>query len=317
LLDPLTEYSVTAGPWNWISYPFNQPQPITESLASIADQIVIVYTDDGRLWIPPLNINTIGNQSPGEGFMIITNEDVTFTYNQDVLLQKDAVREEPGGDVVWDIPAVENPPEPTGLPYAVMVQVTDELRELEPAVVELFDGELMVGKGIWLEDKPVTPVTAWEGSEEHNLVGFTVGNCIDVRIWNATGNLIGEFPSGTRQADHPTFGEGAYTEITVDVIQAVDPEPLLPTEFTVGNAYPNPFNSTVTVPFGLPEQGEVTVRLFNILGQLKYESSRSFNAGYHRIAIGGEQTTELVSGMYFLQISAHSSIIVQKIVLLE
>jgi len=49
-------------------------------LQEIAAQVAIVLSDDGRLWIPELGLNTLGEMQPGEGYYIFVNENVTFTF---------------------------------------------------------------------------------------------------------------------------------------------------------------------------------------------------------------------------------------------
>jgi hypothetical protein len=58
--------------------------------------------------------------------------------------------------------------------------------------------------------------------------------------------------------------------LTVEVstsVSTVD-EPDLPLTFSLDQNYPNPFNPTTTIPFALPEQSKVTLRLFDLTGRL-------------------------------------------------
>jgi len=43
-------------------------------------------------------------------------------------------------------------------------------------------------------------------------------------------------------------------------------EEQLPTEYSLSNAYPNPFNPITTITFQLPKDGFVTLEIFDILG---------------------------------------------------
>ena len=53
----------------------------------------------------------------------------------------------------------------------------------------------------------------------------------------------------------------------------------LPQEFSVGAAYPNPFNPTCIIPMTIPGTGEISLQLYNIIGQVAFQEKRVFNAG--------------------------------------
>jgi hypothetical protein len=75
-----------------------------------------------------------------------------------------------------------------------------------------------------------------------------------------------------------------------------------PEQYYLGNNYPNPFNPSTTIEFGLPEQSQVTLSVFNILGQKVLEMrDRSLAAGVHSTTFNASQ---LGSGVYFYSIHA-------------
>ncbi len=138
-LDPMTEYPITAGAYNWIGYPFNFEIPVDVALESIEDNLDIVMNDQGELWIPGL-INTMGNMTPGEGYMILTTANVVLIYNAPVTMNAVSSSEK------WIIPEVEDAPTPTGLPYPVLVYLNESVQAMQPAVIEIFAGAILVGK---------------------------------------------------------------------------------------------------------------------------------------------------------------------------
>lgn len=83
---PHSVFSITANRWNWIAYPLDVSIPIETALVEIAEEIEIVFTDDGRFWIPGIPLNTIGNMSPGEGYSLFSYHDLTFSYHWNLQL---------------------------------------------------------------------------------------------------------------------------------------------------------------------------------------------------------------------------------------
>lgn len=73
-----------------------------------------------------------------------------------------------------------------------------------------------------------------------------------------------------------------------------------PQSFSLDPAYPNPFNSAVTVPFTLSADGNVSLRLINPLGRTVTQLSQGhYSAGQHRIAVNGS-SMNLSSGIYYM-----------------
>ena len=86
-------------------------------------------------------------------------------------------------------------------------------------------------------------------------------------------------------------------------------------EFTVFPNYPNPANPTTIFRFFLPTSAEVTVRIFDLTGQLiETVFSRPFDAGTHEFNVNG---ATLPSGTYFCQIQTISMVKTQTFVILK
>jgi hypothetical protein len=76
----------------------------------------------------------------------------------------------------------------------------------------------------------------------------------------------------------------------------------LPAEYRLTQNYPNPFNPATTIGFDLPEQSQVTVRIFNVLGeQVAVLGEGVFPAGSHQVLF---DATDRPSGVYFCRIEA-------------
>jgi len=104
--------------------------------------------------------------------------------------------------------------------------------------------------------------------------------------------------------------------VTVDVRSGIDDKVSdLPERFALYQNYPNPFNPSTSIKFALPEQSDVTIEIFNILGQrVAIVSEGLMPAGYHSASWDGSKVS---SGIYYYKISAGGFIEVKKMTLLK
>ena len=89
----------------------------------------------------------------------------------------------------------------------------------------------------------------------------------------------------------------------------------LPTEYALHANYPNPFNPTTLLPFDVPQQSQVDIIVYNVMGQ---EVSRPVSGKY---AAGRYQVTfdagALPSGVYLVKMKAGNFTSVGKMMLLK
>ncbi len=88
----------------------------------------------------------------------------------------------------------------------------------------------------------------------------------------------------------------------------------LPTDYALDQNYPNPFNPKTTISFALPVAGEVTLEIFNVLGQTVESQSMKFDAGFHKIEWDGGA---YASGVYFYRLQADRFTETKKMVLIK
>ena len=72
--------------------------------------------------------------------------------------------------------------------------------------------------------------------------------------------------------------------------------------------FPNPFNPDTTIKYDLAESADITLQIYNVLGQVvrTLVASEAQNAGRYQIRWNGmdERGVPVSSGVYFYQISA-------------
>lgn len=77
----------------------------------------------------------------------------------------------------------------------------------------------------------------------------------------------------------------------------------IPTEYAISN-FPNPFNPTTTINYQLPQDGVVTIKIYDVLGkEVATLVDEHKNAGYYRIDFNG---TSLSSGVYLATIQTNN-----------
>ncbi len=88
-----------------------------------------------------------------------------------------------------------------------------------------------------------------------------------------------------------------------------------PTEFALSQNYPNPFNPTTTINFALPLQSNVTLTIYNSLGQkVTTIINGVLPAGNHSVNFNASR---LSSGIYIYQLRAGNFIQTKKLVLMK
>ncbi|MGA9293694.1 MAG: T9SS type A sorting domain-containing protein [Ignavibacteriaceae bacterium] len=110
----------------------------------------------------------------------------------------------------------------------------------------------------------------------------------------------------------------AMTKVYAAFNAAVDVEETgsgLPLIYKLSQNYPNPFNPTTTIDFALPKAQNVTLKVYNILGQeVATLINSNIAAGNHSIRF---DASNLSSGLYIYKISAGSFTSAKKMMLLK
>lgn len=89
----------------------------------------------------------------------------------------------------------------------------------------------------------------------------------------------------------------------------------IPTDYAVSQNYPNPFNPSTTIRFSIPEAGNVSLWVYNVLGQQVAELiNEQKNAGTYNVTF---DAARLSSGIYFYQIQSGKYSETRKMILLK
>jgi hypothetical protein len=89
----------------------------------------------------------------------------------------------------------------------------------------------------------------------------------------------------------------------------------LPLQFALEQNYPNPFNPSTEIQYSVPTSGQVTLKIFNVLGEeVATLVNGTQSAGTHAVTFDASQ---LSSGVYMYQIHAGANTSTRKMVLMK
>ena len=113
--------------------------------------------------------------------------------------------------------------------------------------------------------------------------------------------------------NHILYQENVYRHITriykPDSSTSVNSDQILPIETNLYQNYPNPFNPSTNIKFRISETGNVTIKIFNVLGkEIKQLLQENLPSGEHNIQWNGkdDEGNLLPGGVYFIQMIAGS-----------
>ncbi len=347
-LDELPEQALTIVPglWNCIGYLCQEAHPITSAMGDIANSVEIVKTSSGQVWIPRLNVNTIGNMQPGVGYWVLLRSTVTnpITFSYDCVgaaaraaeaipaaaVSKSSKR----SDDETSLSGFKRDSKPhfkvtaTGQPYHVLISGLDEsslvLRKGDE--IGVFDGEKCVGTSRFTYHYPLV-ITTWREVSDHmvQLPGFTPGNTISFRVWHSDLEikLDANFEGGAGRFDEGGFAvavlKGSEIPETGEVaIGMGQGEQFLQT--ALYQNYPNPFNPATHIAFTLAKDSRVSLFIYDASGRLVKEIvNSSLNRGYYDYIWNGDDHdgAAVPSGVYLYALKTDDHEELRRMVLLK
>jgi hypothetical protein len=189
--------------------------------------------------------------------------------------------------------------------------------------VELLDGAME--NGDWqlsYNDNVLTGVRQWQGAmidvpamgeaydQDGNIFEGTAGyfQIGDTPKFKLLKNTTGELIQLGGDVDE-WIDEGVFTISRLAEIQPA------PEKFGLDSAYPNPFNPTTTISFGLEFDSEVSIQIYNLQGRVvETLVSEYMRAGYHSVTWNADNFS---SGVYFVKMATGDYVSTQKLLLVK
>ena len=166
----------------------------------------------------------------------------------------------------------------------------------------------------------------WNTATEVNNYGFEVEKQSSINNWSKIGFVEGNgttnAPKSYSFTDKAVAGKTSYRlkqidrdgkfeySQTIEVTAANTPK-----EFALAQNYPNPFNPTTVISYQLPVSGNVSLKIFDILGkEVAVLVNEVKEAGSYSAQFDG---TKLSSGLYFYKLTTNQFSSIRKMLLLK
>jgi len=134
------------------------------------------------------------------------------------------------------------------------------------------------------------------------LLSTNGGTTFPITLFDKAGSVLATAPATTSEFIPSGASQWGSFKVRIgDVItgiQNISSE--IPSKYLLNQNYPNPFNPVTSIKFDLPKDGNVTLKIYDVLGNLIYTLYDGYKpAGTYNASFDG---TNLASGIYFYQL---------------
>jgi hypothetical protein len=210
--------------------------------------------------------------------------------------------------------ASSNGPFSTVRAFRTIVAIPQTTQLASPA-----DGEVLTSGSVSFSWHPAVPAVDRYALEFGNDSLFSA-SIADSTITDTSRTFA--IPSGSgkywwRVRAHNAAGWGPNSDARsfTLLISSAQEDREIPKQFSLSQNYPNPFNPSTVIRYGLPTRSEVSLVVYNIIGQeVRQLVSGTQEAGYHQYTF---DATGLPSGFYFYRLHAGDFLSTKKLILLK
>ncbi|MFH0989298.1 MAG: cohesin domain-containing protein [bacterium] len=303
--------------WNMISYLRNSPMRADSSLITLGGALVIAKNGAGQIYWPAFSINTMVNMKPGLGYQLYLSSTATLTYPANTSAAPSVVFSKRSAESLNDLSPQHYPKTEcvSGSTAIVLVQGSS-LNEGDEVGAWAANG-LLIGSGVVQNGRCL--ITLWgdntcttdkkEGALPDETIRFTLWKSIDrIELSPKVSTIINSL---TGQSLGHTL---VYQTDGVWQVEFEQPD-FVPDQIFLEQNYPNPFNPTTTIRYRLPQNGNVSLKIYNALGQVVLNAAEGEQkAGYYEVHVDARTFS---SGIYFYTLVFGNSSETKKLIVLK
>ncbi len=146
-------------------------------------------------------------------------------------------------------------------------------------------------------------------------VSFSSGPDTNLRVMNDVNDQLWNF-TFDRQPTQVVFDPNDDIVLKeASLMVGIDPVKKLPFFYALHQNYPNPFNPVTTIKYDIPVKTQVSLKIYNILGELVSQPVNEIKeAGQHSINLN---VSNFASGVYFYELKAGTFTDTKKMVVIK
>ena len=172
-------------------------------------------------------------------------------------------------------------------------------------VVIAYNGDVIVGSRYWNGEFTDIPAIGVDSDSSEKFADYCeAGDKVSFKVLDAsTGELV------EMEAD----GDMEWNNMAISVVNLTDI--FLPTEVSLSNAYPNPFNPVTMLSYDVPSDMNVSMGIYDVRGRLVEELINDMREqGRYEVTWNADQHS---SGVYMVKMTGGTAVKVQKIMLVK
>ncbi len=311
-----TTIPLTTG-WNLVAYLRTTPMMPDVALAKIKSQLVLVKNNDGDIFWPQFNINTIGTMNPGEGYKVYITKNASLLYPPNDIqsgagtiagtttMHKTLITAAMAG-THYPLPDINTGNNAILLIESSLFRDGDEIGAWSSGGNLIGSGVIQAGKcalTIWGSDT-LTP----------GIQGANEGEALSLTLWDTQRNR--EYRLALTSLKNGITNQNVPLPLRYQTESAlIGNVKIVPSSFYLEQNYPNPFNPSTTIEYDIPQTAKVVLEVFNTLGErVAVLVNRTEAAGHYHVVF---KMAKLASGMYIYRLQAGTFTAIKKMVLVK
>jgi hypothetical protein len=279
--------------WNWIAYLRDDEMSVVTAFEDIVDEILLVKNNVGNMYFPSLNINSLGNLEPTQGYQIYMMDAATLAYPANGSPRQALKGSELTPKATYIVPEIKR----TGNSMSLVIETVDLLNNSEIGIWT--SDNVLVGSGKVHYSKAA--ITVWGDNEQtEDIDGAKQLESLKAMVFDKESAISYEIELANIHSLRTSKNQEYLSFSTEDIIMAKA------VNSSINNAddllltcKPNPTTGETVIEYSLETNSFVSIKLYSMAGQLIQILTESENtAGFHTLNFDGSR---LANGVYNLQ----------------